>query len=209
MGKIFVIGDIHGCLKKLTNLMACIDVDDRHDALVFLGDYIDRGPDSRGVVEFILNFKKARENVFCLMGNHEELFIDYLNQGRSTSVFYANGGFSTLISYNYPHVMDDIPESHRKFFSSLSLYYETENYIFVHAGLRPGIPLDQQDRQDMLWIRDEFVGSSFDFGKTIVFGHNSFSQPLIEANKIGVDTGAVYGGYLTCMELPEKKIYRS
>ncbi len=209
MGKIFVIGDIHGCLKKLTDLMACIEVDNRQDAVVFLGDYIDRGPDSRGVVEFILNLKKDRENIFCLMGNHEELFIDYLERGSNPSVFYANGGFSTLISYNFPHAMDDLPESHRKFFAFLPPYYETEDYIFVHAGLRPGIPLDQQDREDLLWIRGEFVGSSFDFGKTIVFGHDRFSQPLIEANKIGVDTGAVYGGYLTCMELPEKKIYRA
>lgn len=209
MGKIFVVGDIHGCLRKLTKLMSLIDIEDGEDTVVFLGDFIDRGPDSHGVVEFILDFKKDKTKVVCLMGNHEELFLSYMQDGGNLDVFLSNGGFSTLVSYNFPHVIEDIPERHHQFFVSLIPYYETADYIFVHAGLRPGVPLREQEREDLLWIRGEFISSPYDFGKTVVFGHTGFSQPLIEANKIGIDTGAVYGGKLTCMELPEKKIYQS
>ncbi|HLE18942.1 MAG TPA: metallophosphoesterase family protein [Syntrophales bacterium] len=209
MAKLFVIGDIHGCLLKLKNLMAGIEVDDRQDSIIFLGDYIDRGPESREVVEFIIDFKKSRGNVFCLMGNHEEVFIDYLKHGINKETFFINGGFSTLVSYNFPDVIEDLPESHLAFFASLIPYYETDRYVFVHAGLRPGIPLDQQEQEDLLWIRGEFIGSCYDFGKTVVFGHTHFLRPLIEVNKIGIDTGAVYGGKLTCMELPGNRIYQS
>jgi serine/threonine protein phosphatase 1 len=209
MGKIFVIGDIHGCLQKVENLMSDINIDDQQDTVVFLGDYIDRGPDSFRVVEFILDFKEGKKNVFCLLGNHEDLFLDYLMYDRNRSAFYMNGGFSTLISYNHPHVIEDIPERHRQFFISLMPYYETEAYIFVHAGLKPAVTLENQKKFDLLWIRTEFIDSHYDFGKTVVFGHTNFSRPLIEANKIGIDTGAVYGGKLTCIELPEKKVYQS
>lgn len=209
MGKIFVIGDVHGCLKKLVKLMSLIDIDDGRDTVVFLGDYVDRGSDSRGVIEFIIDFRKDKRNVFCLMGNHEELFLDYLTHRGRDDIFYMNGGFSTLISYNFPCVIEDIPERHYQFFDSLVPYYETEAYIFVHAGLKPGVPLEKQEKDDLLWIRDEFINSPYDFGKTVVFGHTPFLAPLFESNKIGIDTGAVYGGKLTCVELPEKKIYQS
>ena len=209
MGKIFVVGDIHGCLRKLTKLMSLIDIDGEQDTVVFLGDYIDRGPDSHGVVEFILDFKKDKTKVVCLMGNHEDLFLRYMQDSGSRDVFLSNGGFSTLVSYNFPHVIEDIPERHYQFFVSLISYYETADYIFVHAGLKPCVPLWEQEREDLLWIRGEFISSPYDFGKTVVFGHTGFSQPFIKANKIGIDTGAVYGGKLTCMELPEKKIYQS
>lgn len=209
MGKIFAFGDIHGCLARLEKLVAGVKIDYRQDTVVFLGDYIDRGPDSRGVVEFIIDFKKGRDNVICLTGNHEELFINYLMHGKDKGLFFANGGNSTLISYGSPQSMDDIPVSHREFFLSLQLCLQTEDYIFVHAGLRPGVALINQERNDILWIREEFIYSSWDFGKTVVFGHTSFPEPLIGMNKIGIDTGAVYGGKLTCLELPLKKIYQA
>jgi serine/threonine protein phosphatase 1 len=209
MGKIFAVGDIHGCTIKLEKLISGIAIDDQDDTVVFLGDYIDRGQDSRGVVEFIINFQKGKNNVFCLTGNHEELFMNYLKYGNDINTFYSNGGHSTLLSYSFPRLIDDIPESHQKYFASLLPYYETESYIFVHAGLKPHVPFNRQELNDMLWIRDEFINSSCDFGKTVVFGHTPFPRPLIDINKIGIDTGAVYGGKLTCVELPEKKIYQA
>ena len=100
----------------------------------------------------------------------------------------------------------NVPENHLEFFKSLLPYYETEDYIFVHAGLRPGISLEKQNIDDLTWIRYEFIRSTYDFGKIVVFGHTSLPETLIQPNKIGIDTGAVYGGYLTCVVLPETKI---
>jgi serine/threonine protein phosphatase 1 len=124
-----------------------------------------------------------------------------------------NGGMSTIISYGFTpggkkHF--NIPDEHMEFFTTLQPYYVKDKYIFAHAGLRPGISMDKQDIDDLLWIRYEFINSRYDFGKTVIFGHTplSFTAPLIDENKIGIDTGAVYGGKLTCIELPEKKIYQ-
>ena len=208
MRKLFAVGDIHGCLFNLKKLLAGIEIDYGRDCIYFLGDYIDRGSDSRGVIDFIIDLKRGRNNVFCLSGNHEELFIDYLKHGSNEDTFYLNGGLNTLISYNYPQTLSDIPESHLEFFTSLKLCYEIDDYIFVHAGMRPYVPFNKQVREDMLWIRDEFINSHYDFGKTVVFGHTPFRHPLIEVNKIGIDTGAVYGGKLTCVELPDRKIHQ-
>lgn len=101
-----------------------------------------------------------------------------------------------------------IPADHLRFFESLLSYYETDQYIFVHAGLLPGLPLVAQSADDLQWIRREFIDSDYDFGKRVVFGHTPFSAPLVAVNKIGIDTGAVYGGKLTCVELPALKFYQ-
>ncbi len=100
-----------------------------------------------------------------------------------------------------------IPAQHLEFFDNLRLYYETEDYIFVHGGLKANIALDEQDERDMLWIRDEFIYTDFDFGKRVIFGHTPFREPLILDNKIGIDTGAVYGNKLTCVELPAVRFF--
>jgi serine/threonine protein phosphatase 1 len=100
-----------------------------------------------------------------------------------------------------------IPPSHTSFFQDLRLYHETDSYIFVHAGLAPGVPLDKQQEKDLLWIREPFIRSDYSFGKKVIFGHTPFKQPLITENKIGIDTGAVYGNTLTCVELPAEKFY--
>ncbi|MDI6776685.1 MAG: metallophosphoesterase family protein [Syntrophales bacterium] len=211
MGKIFAIGDIHGCLFKLKEMMTLIEIDPVDDTLVFVGDYIDRGPDVRGVVDLILHIKRTINDVICLMGNHEQLFLDYLDD-MNKDLFLINGGMSTILSYGLIGRGDgekrNVPETHMQFFTTLYPYYETDDYIFVHAGLRPGIPLAQQDRDDILWIRNEFIASDYDFGKLVVFGHTPLSAPLVDTNKIGIDTGAVYGGKLTCVELPEIKIHQ-
>ncbi len=213
MGKIFAIGDIHGCVSPLDKLLAKLEIDAKNDTLLFIGDYIDRGPDSRGVVDRILDIRGNLKNVVCLRGNHEQMFLNFYLEGRDEDLFMYNGGISTLISYGLAGEGKKdakMPESHLEFYSTLRPYYITDDYIFVHAGLRPGIPLDRQDPDDMLWMRHEFIKSTYDFGKIVVFGHTtiSFSTPLIDKRKIGLDTGAVYGGKLTCVELPETKIYQ-
>jgi len=214
MGKIFAIGDIHGCISQLDKLLAQLDIDAGEDTLLFIGDYIDRGPDPKGVIDYIIDIRKNVRNVVCLSGNHEDMFLNYCLDGRDEDLYMSNGGMRTLASYGFMREGTEeliLPDSHREFFTTLRTYYETDDYIFVHAGLRPGVPLDRQDREDLLWIRFEFISSPYDFGKTVVYGHTpvSLNKPLIDKNKIGIDTGAVFGGRLTCIELPEMKIYQA
>jgi len=212
MEKIFAIGDIHGCLVKLEKMISLIDLDEERDTIVFIGDYIDRGPDPKGVVDFVLDIKKKVKNVICLLGNHEQMLLNYICHGRDEELFLFNGGRTTLASYGYRVIPEwkeiTLPDSHMEFFKLLLPWHETENNIFVHAGLRPGIPLEEQEPEDLNWIRDEFIDSSCDFGKVVVFGHTPMAKPLIQPNKIGIDTGAVYGGFLTCLEFPRQDIYQ-
>ena len=214
MNKIFAIGDIHGCLEKLEELMEKMVVDRQRDTLVFIGDYVDRGKYSREVVDYLIRLQGDYQNVICLRGNHEKMFMDYL-EGVNEGLYLGNGGRATLESYGIL-LSDDIeerkakiPAEHMKFFQSLLPYYETDQYIFVHAGLRPELPLRDQSIDDLLWIRFEFIENENDFGKTVVFGHTPMKNLLINRNKIGIDTGAVYGGKLTSVELPEIKIHQA
>jgi len=205
MGNLYAIGDIHGCFDKLKALLAKIDADPERDELVFLGDYIDRGPSSYEVVDHLIQLQKRMPAIVFLKGNHEEMFTQYLS-GMDRHLFVMNGGQATLESYMKNKVHSDgnlIPTPHLHFFSSLRLYYQTPDFIFVHAGLRDGVPLELQRSEDLLWIRDAFISSRHDFGKRVIFGHTPFNNPLVEPNKIGVDTGAVYGNRLTCVKLPE------
>jgi serine/threonine protein phosphatase 1 len=212
MNKIFAIGDIHGCLDKLRSLMQVIAADPAGDTLVFIGDYIDRAGGGRGVVDYILGLKKKYFRVVCLCGNHENMLLRYL-EGIDEEIYLANGGLATLDAYGIsksdtPRTRKaKMPADHLRFFESLLLYNETEDYIFVHAGLAPGVPLAQQTTHDLLWLRREFIESEYDFGKRVIFGHTHLTEPLIMKNKIGIDTGAVYGGMLSCLELPALKFY--
>jgi serine/threonine protein phosphatase 1 len=209
--KIYAIGDIHGCLNHLINLLDLVNPNLEQNKLVFVGDYVDRGPEAAKVVEFIIDLKKRHnpENIICLMGNHERMFLDFL-QGQEEMFFILNGGAATAVSYwgNYWESSNRIiPPEHDNFFASLKLYYETKDYIFVHGGLRPGLHLAEQKEEDLLWIRKEFIQSEYDFGRRIIFGHTPVRKPLIMPNKIGIDTGAVYGNKLTCVVLPEEQFF--
>ncbi len=209
MGNIFAIGDIHGCFDKLRALMAQLRVNKEEDILIFLGDYIDRGPQSMDVVDYLLRLSQNGYHTVFLKGNHEAMFRNYLS-GRDKLSFLVNGGGETLDNYmqNIDRSKDlVIPPSHIDFLQSLRLYYETDSYIFVHAGLAPKVPLDQQREKDLLWIRDSFIHSTYDFGKIVIFGHTPFNEPFVTKNKIGIDTGAVYGNKLTCIELPAQEFY--
>jgi len=208
---IYAIGDIHGCFNHLINLLNLVKPDLNRHKLVFVGDYLDRGPESAKVVDFIINLKKKYnpENIICLMGNHERMFLDFL-QGQEEEFFLLNGGASTAVSYWGNHWKSrerQLPAGHDYFYASLKFYYETDDYIFVHGGLRPGLPLAAQKEEDLLWIRSEFILSDFDFGRRVIFGHTPVRTPLVMPNKIGIDTGAVYGNKLTCLMLPEGKFF--
>jgi serine/threonine protein phosphatase 1 len=201
--KLFAIGDIHGCFQKLKSLMEQIPFEPDRDRIVFLGDYIDRGPDSFNVVSYLVDLKNKCEKAIFLKGNHEDMLDGFIS-GADRHLFLANGGEQTLRSYlkrQYLPSSSPIPADHLEFFQSLLPYYETEQFIFVHAGLKEGIDLQHQDPHDLFWIRRQFINSTYDFGKMIVFGHTPFPEPHISPNKIGIDTGAVYGNKLTCIEL--------
>jgi serine/threonine protein phosphatase 1 len=207
---LYAIGDIHGSLESLERLMEKINPDLERDRLLFVGDYIDRGPRAKGVVDYIIRLKNLAPpgQVICLKGNHEAMFLDFL-QGREKEFFLFNGGLATLEDYWGDDWVDQenlaLPPGHRQFYQDLLLYYETPEYIFVHGGLKPGVALADQQEADLLWIRGEFITSQEDFGRRVIFGHTPFKQPLIMPNKIGIDTGAVYGNYLTAVKLPEEE----
>jgi serine/threonine protein phosphatase 1 len=193
----------------LKRLMDVLSWEPDVDHLIFLGDYIDRGKDSRGVVDYILDLKRASRLVRCLRGNHEDIFLDFLRR-RDIQTFLVNGGFETLESYRINHQdcgENSIPQEHRAFFESLESWVELDEYYVVHAGFRPKVPLEEQTAEDIVWIRDPFIYSDYNFGKKVVFGHTPFMEPLVMANKIGLDTGAVYGNKLTCLELPLMKFH--
>ena len=205
----YVFADIHGMHHKLLDLLQRVPFRADRDTLVFLGDYIDRGPNSKEVVETILALMDSGIRVICLRGNHECMLDDYL-AARETLLFLYNGGVATLKSYDqYPLSGGEtvLPDRHRSFLTHLQPYFEMDEFILVHAGLRPGIPLDQQEEEDLFWIRNEFIFSDYDFGKTVVFGHTPFSQPFIRPKRIGIDTGAVYGNKLTCIRLPDIEFF--
>lgn len=211
MERIFAIGDIHGCHDQLLDLLDRIPIDWTGDQLVFMGDYIDRGPKSFEVVDHLIGLQAQHPRIVFLKGNHEQMLMDYLS-GKDRMTYLYNGGQQTLESYLKhagPAAKYPIPDAHLRFFESLALFHEAENFIFVHAGLRQNVPMDQQGPEDLLWIRDKFIYTTQSFGKRVVFGHTPFDEPLVEPNKIGIDTGAVFGNKLTCLQLPEEKFFFS
>ncbi len=204
-----VIGDIHGCSSSLTQLLH--KVLHRADTFVFLGDYVDRGPNAKEVVAIILALQRTDRRVIALMGNHDFLFLQYL-KGLDSTLFLQVGGQQTLASYgltasmNRPKIAEIVPPEHISFFNSLPLLWEDQHAIYVHAGLEPGRHLSQQTSHWCLWAREHFIQSTFEFDKPVVFGHTVFKDPLLTPSKIGIDTGAVYGGQLTALLLPEREL---
>ncbi|OAA30410.1 metallophosphatase [Kosmotoga arenicorallina S304] len=201
---LYAIGDIHGCLNPLKSLIEKINPK-KSDTLVFLGDYIDRGPKSKEVVDFLLSLDQKYRCIF-LRGNHEAMLLHYLSGGPWGRYWELNGMEATLRSYGS---IKNIPDRHMDFFKATKLYYENSKYLFVHAGIRPGIEMAKQSEQDLLWIRDEFIYSKTLLkGKIVVFGHTpKFGGPLILKDKIGLDTGCVYGGNLTALRTKDLKFF--
>ncbi len=211
--RIFAVGDIHGCYDKLVALMKTLPwKKENGDLLLFIGDYIDRGPNSRDVVQFLVELKKQGGDLVFLKGNHEKMLMDYYIHQKDQMLYVANGGAETIASYVEGGIGRKafvLPEDHLEFLLGLKLYYETEDYIFVHAGLRDEIPLTQQSEEDLLWIREEFIYSMYEWGKRVIFGHTALETPFVTPGKIGIDTGAVYGNRLTAVELPKMRFYQA
>lgn len=202
--RLLAIGDIHGCHQLLQQLLEKVQPT-ATDQLVFLGDYIDRGPESRQVIETLLQLREEFPRTVFLKGNHEQMLLGFLADDDQLG-FLVNGGTRTLQSYRQgEHVR--IPETHLQFFDNLQTGFETEGFIFVHAGMRPGIPFHQQRETDLLWIRADFLNSDYDWGKTVVFGHTPQTEAMMEPTRIGLDTGAVYGRQLTCCDVLTRRLW--
>lgn len=218
--RIYAVGDIHGRADLLSALLARIDADLRANPTpnamhAFLGDYIDRGPHSRQVLDLLIARKREHQTVF-LMGNHELYAAAVLNDSSLLREWQDMGGIPTLLSYGVrPTDRSDpnadeaavvafrqaLPGAHRQFLSGLALSFSSGDYFFVHAGVRPGVALQLQSQRDLLWIREEFLLHEEDFGKIIVHGHSPTAEPAILPNRINIDTGAYATGRLTCLVL--------
>lgn len=203
--RLLAFGDIHGCLTALQELLTRVSPSE-DDQLVFLGDYVDRGPDSAGVIGELLALRARWPRSVFLRGNHEQMLLDVLG-GENPTTFLFNGGRNTIASYQARGGWPPSRE-HRLFLETLPMRYETDGFIFVHAGLRPGTPLAEQDPDDLLWIRQEFLDSSDDWGKSVVFGHTPRKEPLLASTRIGLDTGCVYGGHLTCCDVLTRRCWQ-
>jgi serine/threonine protein phosphatase 1 len=201
MPLIYAVGDIHGSLAKLRSLMtACAaHAASRPMTLVFLGDYIDRKPQSRGVVDYMLALHAQHgERIVALMGNHEATALAAIDGNGPTRLWFAQGGLATLESYGVARA-DELPREHIDWLRSLRLSYDDGRRFFVHAGVDPGTPLDAQDEQTLLWIREPFLSHGGDYGRLIVHGHTPVGGgvPDLRDNRLNLDTAAVFGGPLT------------
>jgi serine/threonine protein phosphatase 1 len=201
MQLLYVIGDVHGMSRQLRALVKRCR---RHAAgrpmkFVFIGDYIDRGPDSRGVIEFLMHLEAKRpDEAIFLMGNHETLALSAVARSDFMNDWVDNGGASTLRSYGAASAAE-LPEDHVEWLRSLAHCCDDGQRFFVHAGINPDKPLDEQDWQDLLWIREPFLSDHRDYGRLIVHGHTPTrdGMPDLRRNRLNIDTGAVFGGPLT------------
>lgn len=219
--RIYAIGDVHGRVDLLTQLLDMIREDtlarttDATTQLIFLGDLIDRGPDSRAVVELVRDLCQ-KTACTALMGNHEEVLISVLEGNLKALPFFLRlGGSETLESYGLdrefldqetPEVIHDamlaaIPDEHQAFFKAMPSMLECGDYLFVHAGIRPRVPVDAQAENDMHWIRNDFLDSKADHGRIVVHGHSITQEVDERTNRIGIDTGAYSTGHLTAIGL--------
>jgi serine/threonine protein phosphatase 1 len=201
MNVTYAVGDIHGCLDQLKSLIeACRQhADGRRMRLVFLGDYIDRGPDSAGVVRFVLTLQtEAPDAVITLKGNHEAWAVGVADGDMQAGIWLRNGGGATLRSYGVTDV-SGLPPPHLNWMRSLRLTYDDGRRLFVHAGVDPRKPLDAQREEDLLWIREPFLDDQRDYGRLIVHGHTPLegAVPDLRGNRLNLDTAAVFGGRLT------------
>jgi serine/threonine protein phosphatase 1 len=199
--RLYAIGDIHGSLALLRGLVARCeqDADGRPMSFLFVGDYLDRGPDSRGVIAFLMDLQaRLPGRVTALMGNHEALALAVVDGMTDPEFWLLEGGAATLRSYGVARA-HALPHEHVDWLRSLRLTHDDGRHLFVHAGVNPEKPLDAQDDMDLLWIREPFLSDARDYGRMIVHGHSPTGNglPDLRNNRVNVDTGAVYGGALT------------
>jgi serine/threonine protein phosphatase 1 len=216
--RIYAVGDVHGRADLLDQVLSRIDADlaaypDCRPRQVFLGDYIDRGPSSRAVIDRLIKRARTHE-IVCLKGNHETYVLEFLRNPAILADWRRLGGLETLMSYGLkPSMKADVteqlelakalaaslPKHHRQFLRNLSNSFSCGDFFFVHAGVKPGIPLEQQREEDLLWIRDDFLLCEHGFGKIVVHGHTPVLEPDMRPNRINIDTGAYATGRLTCL----------
>lgn len=219
--RVYAVGDVHGCDRRLGVLHSLIAADlaarpIAEATVVHLGDYVDRGEDSAGVLSRLLRPFPATSapRLINLMGNHEDMLLAALDRGDRDSVdhWLANGGAETLRSWSISprapatewHTA--VPPDQLALLRRLCLFHRQGGYVFVHAGLRPGLPLERQTREDMLWIREPFLRSEAELPGVVVHGHTPVRSPTLRQNRIGIDTGAVMGGVLTCVVLEADRV---
>jgi serine/threonine protein phosphatase 1 len=227
MNRLIAIGDIHGHLDKLNRLLAQVHATPE-DQLVFLGDYIDRGPESMGVIERLLELQEEFPLAVFLRGNHEQLFIDSMINAEITTghrlrdlsleyendvhvsdleIFLANGGRETLASYGIQNISDGIPENHITFLEETKLWWRYDQFIFVHAGLKSGVPLEDQDPYNLLWLRRHAGDHDCDIQ---VVGHTpTKGYPYFGLGLYNLDTGAGYSGPLTACDVLTKQVWQA
>jgi hypothetical protein len=216
--RIYAVGDIHGRSDLLRPLLRRIEADCqrrpvRRAITVFVGDYIDRGPHSRNVIDLLLRWRETNEAVF-LRGNHETFLPRFLSNSKTLDDWRQCGGLETLLSYGLqPTISPDqdeqvrlagqlaiaVPKAHLDFLESLDRSYSCGDFFFVHAGIRPGVPIGEQDEKDMLWIREEFLDHEEPFEQIVVHGHTPVEAADFRSNRINIDTGAFATGQLTCI----------
>lgn len=207
----YAITDVHGCLKKLEELVrrCYADAAGRPMKFIFLGDYVDRGPDSLGVVQYLMELQRSRadQDIF-LKGNHEDLVVTAADSEFFEERWLSNGGLATLKSYGLSSA-DKIPAEHVNWFRRLPLLFDDGQRFFVHAGVHPDRLLDQQDEYDLLWIREPFLSSEKDYGRLVVHGHtpSRCRRPDLQFNRLNLDTGAVLGGPLTAAVFDKDTIF--
>ena len=220
MTRCYVIGDVHGCPAELAALVEALPLE-REDTLVFLGDYIDRGPDSRGVVDFLAGLGRERKTVF-LRGNHEDMMLSFMGlSGRHGDAFLMNGGLETLASYGVAapagsptpadgeRLLAALPTHHAAFFMGLEPWRFMDGFLCVHAGVNPERSWEQQAGEELLWIRDHFIFSPHSLAETVLFGHAPMKEVFFDLPyKVGLDTGLVYGNALSCLEVADRTLYQ-
>ncbi|MET0905769.1 MAG: serine/threonine protein phosphatase [Bradyrhizobiaceae bacterium] len=221
--RIYAIGDVHGRADLLQEVISRIDEDLQRRPIafageVYVGDYIDRGADSKGVLD-LLAVRLVQNHAICLRGNHEALMEEFLfNDPAALNGWRQLGGLATLASYGITPTPDQtaddvqdalraaLPTTHQLFFRCLRNNIRCGDFLFVHAGIRPGVALDAQDPNDLLWIRDEFLKSSNDHGLYVVHGHTPVAHADIRSNRANIDTGAWRSGVLTCIAIEGTEI---
>jgi len=229
-GLIYAVGDVHGCYDQLRNLLEKIAADARERSggrpvsLIFCGDYIDRGPASREVVDALWWLTcHGPFDLHCLKGNHEQGLLDYLDNPAAVADWMEFGGLETLRSYGVaaPEVyadpdehcrarddlLESMPAAHLKFFESLELMVGIGDYVFVHAGVRPGVPLEKQAVRDLLWIRQEWIENERPAERIVIHGHSWIDrEPDVCPHRIGIDTGAYETGVLSAVRIEDGQI---
>jgi serine/threonine protein phosphatase 1 len=220
---LYAVGDIHGRLDLLEAMIDRINANAKGRGqvelrtLIFLGDYVDRGPDSCGVVERLITDPPPGFDTHFLKGNHEAILLDFLEEAWRLDHWLLNGGEPTMQSYGVDTerlarlrapaeiwrkaFAEALPAAHLHFFRHLKLSVSFGDYLFVHAGVRPGVPLGAQSESDLVWIRAPFLNYAEPFGKVVVHGHTPTREPVSRVNRIGIDTGAVFTGRLTALRL--------